>query len=60
MLPHVWVGVSTSSVRFESKINSQKLSDAAELPDRVDQLISGRLKSPRIKTGLDKAMMVVK
>ena len=41
-------------------MNSQKLSDAAELPVRVNQLMSGRLESPRINTGLNEVVIVVK
>ena len=53
MFPQTWVGKSTSWTRLDSKINLQRLFDAVELAARVDQLMSGELKSPRSKTGVD-------
>ncbi len=41
----------TSWERLQSYTRSQKRSECIEELDKVDQLISGRLKSPIIKTG---------
>ena len=46
-------------VRFE-KMHSQKLFDIEVAPVRVGQFMSGKLKSPRIKTGLGKVVIVAK
>ena len=59
MLPQVWVNDSTSCVKLDSNTNSQKLLQTNESPVRVGQLMSGKLKSPRIRTGVDKAVIVV-
>ena len=52
----MWVGEPTSWTRLDSEI----LSDTVELPVRVAQLISGKLKSPRSRTGVGRAVIVVK
>jgi len=41
-------------------MNSQKLLETDEILERVDQLMSGKLKSPTINTGLGDTAIVVK
>ena len=60
MLPHVWVGDSTSCVKLDSNILSQKLLEIGVLPVKVAQFMSSRLKSPRINTGLDRVVVVAR
>ena len=60
MWPQVWVDDSTNCVKFDSKTYSQKLLEIDESPVRVDQSTPGKLKSPRINTGVDKAVILVK
>ena len=51
VFPLIWVGSRICCVRLRSNTKSQKLEESDEPPDRVDQQISGRLKSPTIKHG---------
>ena len=47
-------------MKLDSKMHSQKLFDIEVAPVRVGQFMSGRLKSPRIKTGLGRVVIVAK
>ena len=47
-----WIGSSTTCDKLLSKTKSQKLSDRSDEHVREDQLTSGRLKSPIIRTEL--------
>ena len=46
IFPLVWVGLSISCDKFRSKIKSQKDTERWEEEERVDQSMSGMLKSP--------------
>ena len=60
VFPLIWVGSRICCVRLRSNTKSQKLEESDEPPDRVDQQISGRLKSPTIKHGVLEERMPVR